>query len=296
MLYHNGFYAMGTRFHIVFPEMEDNNGDRAFRIIKNEVKRIESKLSVFASDSEITRINNYASKNAVNVGPEVFEVLKTCCQFSDITHGAFNVSMRPLLKYWKNQPDAAKDNPSLTELLNKLNMRFIVLNESEKSVSFENKDVEIDLGGYGKGYALERVNKLLNDFSIHQAFISFGESSILTLGSHPAGDHWKIGIKDYYKPDDTVHTFNINDGSVSTSSNFFVDDHGKLKNHRHVINPFNGCPVEELVTVSVCAKSAVTAEVLSTAFLVLHDDEIREIRSEMNDLEIVKINYTSDKP
>ncbi|NIR92512.1 MAG: FAD:protein FMN transferase, partial [Gammaproteobacteria bacterium] len=78
----------------------------------------------------------------------------------------------------------------------------------------------------------------------------------------------KVGLNNYLNPGNSLHTFMIRDGSMSTSSNFYVDDNGELQNHRHVINPASGFPVEECVSVSVTAESAVVAEILSTALLV----------------------------
>jgi thiamine biosynthesis lipoprotein ApbE len=83
---------------------------------------------------------------------------------------------------------------------------------------------------------------------------------------------------------------------VSTSGNFYIDNHGNLKNHRHVINPFTGYPVKNLVSVSVHAQSSVVAEILSTAYLVLSDDFMDVLRHDVPECEIVKITYFDDEP
>ena len=131
-------------------------------------------------------------------------------------------------------------------------------------------------------------------YGLDNGFVTFGESSILTLGRHPAGDCWKIGIKNYKEPEEVVHTYHMRYGSVSTSSNFFVDDDGKLINHRHVINPRTGVPVEELVTMSVFSQSAIVAEVMSTAFLVMPGDEMEDVMDRFSDIEVLKVEYSSD--
>lgn len=295
-VYHNSFYAMGTRCHLVLPGMEHNRADRIFNVVKHEINRVETCLSRFIPYSEISIINQQAGKEPVAVSDEIFEVLKSCLDYYKLTGGAFDITLRPLMQYWKKRKSNSESDLQLYELIDDLGSKQIVLDEKDKTVFLKNEKVEIDLGGYGKGYGLVKVHKFFREFSVEDAFISFGESSILTLGRHPAGDHWKIGLNDYTNPGLSVYTFSMNEGSVSTSSNFFVDDHGKLQNHRHVISPYTGYPVEDFVTVSVRADSPETAEILSTAFLVLSDDVIETVRENIPECDIVKINYATGRP
>jgi len=296
MTYHKGFYAMGTRLNAVLPNIDTNSGQHILNLIEKEVSRIEDRLSWFKYDSEVTWVNKRASKEEVKLSSELYEVLKMCQDYYTVTNGAFNISLRPLLTYWKTQRANLSGGNNFRKLLHNLNIQQITLNHDKRTVKFKNEDVVIDLGGFGKGYALEKINSLLQKLSVESAFISFGESSILTKGKHPKGDHWKIGLKNYYNPNESLHTFHVKDGSVSTSSNFYVDDKGTLKNHRHVINPFTGYPVDDTVTVSVSGGSSTVVEILSTAFLVLPDEEIKEIINGMDDLRAVKIIYSTDKP
>ena len=295
-VYHDSFYSMGTRCHLVLPGMEASRAERIFYVVKQEVNRVETCLSRFIPHSDISVINQHAGKEPVTVSDEIFKILESCLDFYELTEGAFDITLRPLMQYWKNKQTNGESDLQLYELLDNLGSKQIVLNEKDQTVFLKNEKVEIDLGGFGKGYGLVTVHKLFQDFEVKNAFLSFGESSILTLGCHPAGDHWIIGLNDYTSPGQSVYSFSLNEGSVSTSSNFYVDDHGKLHNHRHVINPFTGYPVEDIVTVSVRADSPVTAEILSTAFLVLADETIESIREDIPECEIVRINYTTGQP
>jgi len=295
-LYHNSFYAMGTRCYIVLPGIGEDRGEQVFEVIRQEVKRIESSLSRFIPHSEISIINKNAITEPVTVSPEIFDVLWTCKKYYEWTRGAFDITMRPLLEYWKGKPSNDESDLRLYELMDSIGMNRIQLNEEEQTVAFENETIEIDLGGFGKGYALDKCRELLQKASVENAFISFGESSVLTLGRHPAGDHWKVGLNNYSQPGEALHTFAVNEASVSTSSNFFVDDNGKLCNHRHVINPFTGYPVEKCMTVSVCSGSSLVAEVLSTAFLVSSEETIRSVKDEVESCSVVKVDYSTEKP
>ncbi|MEX0719481.1 MAG: FAD:protein FMN transferase [Balneolaceae bacterium] len=83
---------------------------------------------------------------------------------------------------------------------------------------------------------------------------------------------------------------------MSSSSNFYVDDNGKLHNHKHVINPASGCPVEEFTSVSVKTTSPVQSEILSTAALVSSNKSIMKLKEKLDGVEIIKINYQSGTP
>ncbi|MDG5767709.1 FAD:protein FMN transferase [Balneolales bacterium ANBcel1] len=294
-VYHNSFYAMGTRCHMVFPGMDEDAGERVFGVVRQEVNRVESSLSRFIPYSEIAIINKNAGKEPVQVSEEIFDILTKCRIFFKKTRGAFDISMRPVLEYWKQRTSDDQADLGLYETMDATGMSRIQLDENERTVAFENDSLEIDLGGFGKGYALERCRKLLQDFSVKDAFISFGESSVLAMGRHPAGDCWRVGLNNYSSPGQALHTFDVTDASVSTSSNFFVDDYGKLCNHRHVINPFSGYPVERCMTVSVCSASPVVAEVLSTAFLVSSEEVIKSVKEEYG-CDVVKTDYAPEVP
>lgn len=296
MVYHNSFYAMGTRFTLVLPDMDEDQAAQIFMLVRDEVRRMEGKLSRFMDKSEVAIVNRLAVKEAVPLSDEVFGVLQQCQYFTQCTRGAFDITLRPLMTYWNGRAAEQVEPEKLSECMSHIGPEAIHLDKEHKTVRFSGPGVEIDLGGYGKGYALESVRVMLKRFGVRDAFVSFGESSVLTLGSHPAGDHWKVGINNYQKPGEALHTFALNEGSVSTSSNFYLDDSGTLINHRHVINPFSGYPVEECTAVSVSAPSAETAEALSTALLVGEESLADHIRAQTGPCEILKVVYTEQGP
>lgn len=294
--YHQGFFAMNTRCHMVFPGIDEDKAAHVFQLLKSETERIEFILSRFIQDSEISKINRSAFNKTVKVSDEVFTILKTCQQYSDVSNGAFDVTLYPLIKYWNGKGALQQQETGVEDVLKNLGMEHVILNGKEQTVSFDNKYIEIDLGGFGKGYALEKMNQLLQKFSVENAFISFGESSVLTIGNHPAGDGWRVGVNNYLDPGNSLHTFRMHNGSMSTSSNFYVDDKGNLQNHQHVINPKTGYPVKECATVSVSAESPVLAEMLSTAILVSSPQTILEINDTFENVEIVRIDYQTGEP
>jgi FAD:protein FMN transferase len=292
-IYHNKFYAMGTRFNAILPGLDSEEGDRVFQIVKREISRIEGKLSRFRPESDVSEMNRVAKSHECELDDELCDIMKACIWCSRITDGAFDVTLRPLMDYWKNNDHGKLPGPEWEDVRKSLGMHHLLLDEANKTIRFDNSHVEVDLGGFGKGYGLEKIREMLDNLRVSCAFISFGESSVLALGDHPAGGCWKIGVNDYTRPGFPAYRFDVNDGSVSTSSNFYVTDNGILKNHKHVIDPVTGLPVDECVSVSVMAQSPVLAEMMSTAFLVMPDEKIFEILDQYEGMEAVKINYES---
>ncbi|MEX0719482.1 MAG: FAD:protein FMN transferase [Balneolaceae bacterium] len=191
---------MNTRCNVVLPGMEETNANYIFHSLKDEAVRTESILSRFLPESEISKINRLAFGEPVKISNEVYSILKTCQNYFSISNGAFDVTLYPLIKYWNEKESRHPQISEFRNIVRDTGMGHITLNDDEKSVSFGNENIEIDLGGFGKGYALEKMNRLLNNFAVENAFISFGESSVLTVGSHPAGDCWKVGVNNCLIP------------------------------------------------------------------------------------------------
>lgn len=287
---------MGTRFNLLFPSIDYENGDRLFLLVRNEVVRIESLISFYEKGSEISRLNNRKSDEIDNVNDEVFEILERCRKYYLLTSGAFDITVKPLMDFWiahdsqrnlENLPDQLKTTTGFDK---------VYLNSNNRSVSFGNRGIRIDLGGFGKGYALASVKSLLIDKGVISAFISFGESSILGHGSHPNGNCWKVGINNLLEPGSTVYSFDMADESVSTSGSYTITDEGKLHKSINVIDPVNHLPVNSIKSVSVKSDSPEEAEVFSTAFLVMQKDEINKVVLNSNAISAVEVCYDTGLP
>lgn len=284
-VYHNSFYAMGSRLNAVFPYDDDELCERLFNSIRKEVNRIEKKLSYFDPHSDISKINNRENDN-LHIDLELFDIFKTALHYHEITLGAFDITMRPVYENIESIDEGAVYSQ----------VNNIVLNEELSTITFSNENAKVDFGGYGKGYALEKIKNMLELSPLKNAFISFGESSVTVKGSHPLGTNWQIAIKDLFNHQIPLHKINLLNNSVSTSSNYYVDDAGVLVEKLHVINPFTCKAVNEVFTVSVISESPLQAEILSTAFLVLSNNEIEEAVKRIGNIEVVKIEYHDKTP
>lgn len=267
---------MGTRFNLLLPGIDKIKGDELFTLCTNEINRLEVMLSCFLTNSDISFINRNAFRQTVEVNPELFEILDNCLTYLVLTQGAFDIGLGKLIEYWNKK--TAKDN--LNDLIQQSGSKNIILDKKNKSIHFISPFVKINLGGFGKGYALQKVQDMLKKERITSAYISFGESSVSCIGKHPHGDYWPVGIQDFFQKDKSIATIKLINQSVSTS--------GNMEGNYHIINPQTGHPVKDKKMITVKSLSVIDAEVLSTAFMILEAGLWNKVKSTFPEIEIFR--------
>jgi FAD:protein FMN transferase len=293
-VYSDNFPAMGTRFGMVLPGCAVRQGETVSQLIKDEIIRLENKISRFIPESSISILNRFAGKYPVTVDEELWNFLIECRDYNEITFGAFDLTLRAVGDYWNNRAFNTRGTGADEEaasLLDKTGFKNIEFNEEEHSVFFKSPEVEIDPGAVGKGMALRNIDLILNEKGIENAFISFGESSLLFRGSHPNGTEWKIGVPNNFNKNENCCTLQLTDCSVSTSGNTI---NNSIPGRVNIINPFTGLPVIERKSILAVDKDPVLAEVFSTAFMVLNDEQIITLLKKYTAVKAVKIEYNKE--
>jgi thiamine biosynthesis lipoprotein len=246
---------------------------QASRAAFNELDRIESELSRFVESSDISRINNLTAGKSVRIGLDAFECLQLSAKIYNETNGAFDVTTGSLLKCWLNKDKTAR-TPNQAELdvaRQHTGMNLIKLNEVDFTVELLKSPLRIDLGGIGKGYALDKMAELLREWSIDIALLHGGYSSVLTLNA-PAGiEGWPITFSNPRNRKQTLAYLYLQNQAMSGSD---------LQWGQHIIDPRQGKPVEGKLAAWACASDAATADALSTAFMVMTPDEIKQYCSD----------------
>ena len=235
---------MGTRLDVVMTGDESLLTDVWEQII-SDTERLHRMLNGFDAESEISLINRQAGAHPVALSDELWDIMSDVQKYHRLTQGYFDVSLRDLGK--------------------------VVLNADNRSISFAENDVTVDLGGYAKGYALERLWGIFLQAGVTQALVNFGNSSILAVGAHPHGDYWGVGIENPYQPGQSLKDYHLYNQSLSTSGN--TPQHAE-----HIINPRSGKYSPERKIVSAVSTNAIEAEVLSTALMVADEASIAEIK------------------
>ncbi len=291
--YYNSFYAMGTRFEGVLPNVEEKEGNRVFIEMNSIIANLTKLLNRHDPESAVYALNN-RKNNCNDVSEELWEAISACKQYHEKTLGGFDITISPLMDLWHIEHGSKKDNfiPSEDEIkkvLDLTGMDKVMLDENRKMIRFENDKVEIDFGGFGKGFALEKIRHTLAKNGIEHAFISFGESTVYALGHHPHGDHWKIGIRHPVKPQNNLFSFEVKGQALSTSGSVSHNKYG------HIIDPLTGYPVAAGKGASVLSPSPCDAEVLSTAIIVQNIEEKQKILDNFVHCRLFDIDYQKEK-
>lgn len=242
--------AMGTYFEVFLAGEEEEHLQAVANAVLEEVVRVERLLSRFDQASEIFRINLRAGRQPVLVDFEVWDILRTCQAWHQQTGGYFDIAMRRS----SDRADRVAADVSL------------ILDDVGRTVLFTQPDTSIDLGGFGKGYALDRAREVLRAFQVHAGLLHGGTSSILTIGKHPAGHPWPIDIRDPFanaKGESAPwEQLRLSDQGFSCSAILASGQHTS-----DIIDPLRQAPLTEQAACVVVAPTALEAEILSTACL-----------------------------
>jgi FAD:protein FMN transferase len=288
--------AMACRFEVTLA------GDRAVnvpvaRAALTEADRLEDLLSIFRAGSELSRLNQWGAVGPVPLGEELFAILQLCQELSADCGGAFDVTSTPLSACWGFlrrepvvPPPAAVDAARLLVGSNR-----VTLDAAARTVAFERPGVSLNLGAIGKGYALDRASLGLRISGVAHALLSAGRSSLLAMGGR--GEGWLIDLVSPLLAGGAIAGFWLRNAAVGTSGvgeQFVIAD-----GHRygHVIDPRTGWPANGVVSASVIASDAASADALSTAFLIGGIDLARRYCAEHRDvLALITPDDRSERP
>ncbi|HEX9188867.1 MAG TPA: FAD:protein FMN transferase, partial [Vicinamibacteria bacterium] len=236
----------------------------------DEIGRLDRLLSHYRRDSPLSRLNREAASGPVFVEPELLELLSECLRWSRESDGAFDVTVGPLMKAWGFFRDEGRvpSDPALTRALEDVGFRHVILDREAGTVRFDRPGMELDLGGIGKGYAVDRVVGLLRRRGVASALVNLGGSSVYGLGAPPGKDAWEVGIQDPADPGKTAQTVKLRDRALSVSGGYarFFEEGGVT--YAHILDPRTGRPVQGVLSVAVLSDSATDGDALDNILFV----------------------------
>lgn len=283
--------AMATRFEVVVAGRDARYAGEAAAELFREVDRYERLLSRHDPGSDISQINRLRPGETVRVSVEVYECLRLAAGLARATGGAFDVTCGPVLACWAQARRAGQTMPSAPDLeaaRARVGMHQLRLAATppdgdgprEFSVALEpdSAGVTLDLGGIGKGFALDGLRETLRDWRLDNVLVDAGTSTVLALGPGPAEDGrgWVAGVGGEWGPGAGFSRIRLRDAALSGS--------GLQVKGNHIVDPRSGAPVRSTVAAWVCCESAAVADALSTAFLVFSEAEAEAFSREHPDV------------
>lgn len=287
------FFAMGTRCDVVFTEVGQELGEQLFQLVKSEIEVLEQHLSRFLPNSPISLLNRAEKNTWLDVDDDIWDILTICFDFYQMSNGAFDITAAPLISLWESDKMPTEKEIDAAKRISGFDK--VEFDFEKQKIKFLVDGVEFDLGAIGKGVALDTVNPILKNQDLKNGIISFGESSILALGSHPSGKPWPLGIRNNFRPEEYVHVFLANNETITTSGTIINNDEGTPQSRKHIISPATGLPVGDKHTVSVKSASATLGEFISTVFLILPENDRDILSDKLKSVEILEVEYLVDE-
>lgn len=261
--------AMATVFEVLIYGRQAEYAQQAAWAAFDEVDRLEAELSRFRPGSDIRRINGSAAGGLLRVSLGTYECLQVAAQVHAETDGAFDVTVGSLMALWQRAAEAGGEPPSDEELAAaraRTGMDLVAINADEPAVGLRVEGVQIDLGGIGKGFAVDRILDVMREWEIGVALAHGGLSTVRAIGAPPGKTGWRVTLGDLEDGSADLGAVRLSDRSVSASG---------IAHKRHIMDPRSGRPVEGKLGAWALCESAAVADALSTAFTVMSVDEVR---------------------
>ena len=268
------FVAMGTLSHIKIIADSELQAIKALHAARQELKRLDALLSTYRNDSELSKINRLAAKRPIHISPDTYKLIKLSLKYSDLSNGAFDITVSPLIKLWKHSAEA-NQLPREKEILqakSHIGYKKIILNETEHTIRFSERGISLTVDAIAKGFIIDyMLDAIKKTPGVRAALIEIG-GEICCFGNRI----WIIGIEDPFKTTKSNNPLQslrwkigIRNQAVATSGNYRRYFTIAGKQYSHIIDPHSGLPADKLPSVTVIAPTTASADALATTVSVL---------------------------
>jgi thiamine biosynthesis lipoprotein len=287
---------MGTNIDVELWHDDSAKGNAAIDAVMDEMRRIDTLMSHYKPQSELSQINARAFREPVVVDKELFDLIKTSLHFSEITEGAFDITYASVGYLYDYRKHVKPTEQQIQKALPAVNFHNLLLDEKNHSVRFEHEGMRIDLGGIAKGYAVDRGIGILQARGVQHAVVTAGGDTRI-IGDR-FGRPWIVGIR---HPDDkskVITRIPLIDTAMSTSGDYerFFDENGVR--YHHIIDPKTGHSASKVRSATILGPTAMQTDGLSKTAFVLGAEKALEIIERLPDFDAVfvrpdgKVLYT----
>jgi len=253
------------------------------------MKEIDARLNKFSADSELDLINQAAGLKPVVVSDWTFGVIQQAVQIAEMTQGAFDPTIGPLMAVWGfgSAGEQKIPTPEAVEIAKELvDYQNVILDSTKQTVYLSRKGMVLDLGGIAKGYAVDQAVSILKESNISSALVSAG-GNIYTIGRKKDDSPWQIGVRDPSDKGKIVGYIQLENQAIDTSGDYERFFWADGKKYTHILDPRTGYPVQGVSGGTVIMPRAVQADALATAVIVLGAEKGLELIEQLNGLGLI---------
>jgi FAD:protein FMN transferase len=264
-------WAMACNFEVFFNAGQHPEAVEHAIAALDAIESLEAQMTVYRPTSEISVINRTAAARPVEVEPNLYALLRHAERIHARTGGAFDITAAPLSRIWGflvrqgRLPTAEEIDGARAAV----GTQWLSFDDQRNALAFQRPGMELNLGGIGKGYALDRGAELLQGAGVENFLLHGGHSSILARGCRSKQDGWTIGLRDPLRPERRLGEVRLRNRALGTSGAANQYFYHQGKRYGHVIDPRTGRPAEHVLSATVLAPSATDADALATALYVM---------------------------
>jgi thiamine biosynthesis lipoprotein len=263
--------AMGSSFSVILHGPVESALDLAADAALNEAHRLDALLSNYRPASEWSLVNRDAGERPVRVSEELFALLDRCLEYSRRSEGAFDITVGPLMKTWGFYKDEGRmpQHAEVRAVLTRVGYQHVQLDPEARTVRFLRSGLELDPGGIGKGYAVDRMVDILKQRGIQTALVSASGSSIYGLGAPPEDARgWPVTIRSPRDANGAATEIFLRNMSLSTSGGYGKFFWANGRTYSHILDPRTGYAAQGVASVSVLAPHTIDSEAWTKPFFV----------------------------
>jgi len=277
--------AMNTVFEMWIQHADGSYAGRAARAAFNEADRLEQELSRYIENSDISRINRASAGTPIVVSPDTMACLAVAQEVYALTDAAFDISVGRLVQLWRQ---GEPTNDQIAAILAQRNGAAFALDKAAMTVTVLRDKPELDLGGVAKGYAIDRMTEILQEWGIERALLHGGASSVAALAAPFEKNGWPITLSNPHQPDQPLLGLELAHQVLSCSG---------LQRGGHIVNPATGQAVTDKRAVWLLATgSSARADAITTALMVMSPEKIASVAASCPDASILLIGADPAAP
>lgn len=278
---------MGTRIVVELWAQDAAQGNAAIDAVLDEMRRVDAAMSTYKPASELSLVNAKAAAAPVRISAELFDLLATSLEYSRITDGAFDVTYASVGYMYDFRKNVRPNETQIAEALPGIDYRHVLLDPKARTVRFARPGVRIDLGGIGKGHAVDRGMAVLRARGVERALVTAGGDSRI-IGDR-FGKPWVVGIRHPDRKEEVIARIPLENAAISTSGDYerYFDESGVR--YHHIIDPHTGDSARKVRSATILSSTATRTDGLSKTAFVLGPERAIELYNRLDDVDAVLV-------